>query len=302
MNGNEGKSQSNWSLGETEVSPDNSLIARGRFPLRAQPQVILDVISTQVEVEGKPAGYVHILQDASAQEQLVRAKDEFIVNVAHELRGPLASLRASIELLVEDHATMSMPDLGVMLRTMQRAVVKFQGLVENLVDMGNIQVGRFRVRAAPIRLSSLFEDALAQVNPLLQGRRQSAKINVDCGSLLICADRQRIAQVLINLLSNASKYGPEGEPITLSVCSKDGFVIIEVTDRGPGIAPEEQARLFQRFYRGWRAEEEGIGIGLGLALAREIVQAHGGQMDVRSRVGQGTTFWFSLLKADDSKI
>jgi two-component system sensor histidine kinase VicK len=115
---------------------------------------------------------------------------------------------------------------------------------------------------------------------------------------MVSADRPRIVQVLINLITNASKYGPEGESIDLHAFPKDEFIIIEVTDRGPGIPPEEQAHLFQRFYRGRRAEEEGIGIGLGLALAREIVTAHGGQMDVQSKVGEGTTFWFSLPKAE----
>jgi signal transduction histidine kinase len=301
VNGLDGKaSPPFWSLGETEAGGNHNLMVRGRFPLRAHSQITLDVISTQVEVEGEPAGFVHILQDASAQEQLVRAKDEFIMNAAHELRGPLASLRASIELLVEDYATMSKPDLGVMLRTMQRAVVKFQGLVENLVDMGNIQAGRFRVRPVSTQLSGLIQDALAQVDPLLRGRGQSTEVKIDCPSVFVSADRPRIVQVLINLLTNASKYGPEREPITLSAHSDEGCVVIEVTDRGAGIAPEEQAHLFQRFYRGRRAEEEGIGIGLGLALAREIVTAHGGQMDVRSQIGEGTTFWFSLPKVDQS--
>ncbi len=283
-----------WDLEGADAGSERGLVVQGAFFLRARPQMKLAVISTRVEVEGKGEGFVHILQDASIQEQLLRAKDEFIMNAAHELRGPLASLRASIELLIEDYATMGKQDLGVMLRTMQRAVVKFQALVENLIDMGNIQAGRFRVRPIPTQLHSLVEDALAQVNPLLRGRSQSVEVKVDCPTVFVSADRPRIVQVLINLLTNASKYGPEGEPITLSAFSNDGFAVIEVTDHGSGIAPEEQQQLFKRFYRGRRAEEEGIGIGLGLALAREIVQAHGGRMDVRSQVGEGTTFWFTL--------
>ncbi|MBI5651848.1 MAG: HAMP domain-containing protein, partial [Chloroflexi bacterium] len=288
-----------WTLGETEVSEDQTLIVRGRFPLRAHPQVNLDVISTEVNVAGKPAGFVHILHDVSTQEQLVRAKDEFIMNAAHEFRGPLASLRASVELLVEDYATMDRQDLGVLLKAMQRAVIKFQGLVENMLDVGNIQVGRFRVRTIPLKVNVLIEDALAQVTPLLQGRAQCVDVKIDTGSPgFVLADRARITQVIINLLTNASKYGPERETIVLSARREDGFVKIAVTDHGPGILPEEQANLFQRFYRGRRAEEEGIGIGLGLALAREIVQAHGGAIGVTSQLGEGTTFWFSLPRAE----
>ncbi|MGE5141571.1 MAG: sensor histidine kinase, partial [Rudaea sp.] len=259
----------------------------------------LDVISSQVLVDGQPAGYVHVLQDASRQEQLVQAKDEFIMNAAHELRSPLASLRASIEVLVEDYAVMEKQELAFMLRTIQRGVVRFQGLVENLVDVGNIQAGRFRVRPVVTRIDTLIENAVSQTLPLLQGRRQRAEVSVESDSpWLVLADRPRIVQVLINLISNASKYGPEGEPVCVSAFQQDDMLVVEVTDRGPGIPPEEQAQLFKRFYRGRRAEEEGIGIGLGLALAREIIEAHGGQMDVRSQVGSGTSFWFSLRLAE----
>ncbi|MBI5303138.1 MAG: HAMP domain-containing protein [Chloroflexi bacterium] len=294
-----GASATTWALGEVDMTNEHELVVRGRFPLCARPQLKLDVISTQVQLDGAAAGFVHILYDATTQEQLVRAKDEFIMNAAHEFRGPLASLRASIELLAEDYATMSKQDLGVMLRAMQRAVVKFQGLVENLIDVGNIQAGRFRVRTMPVRLSSLIEDALDQMTPLLQGRAQSAQVRLESlAGCIVLADRARITQVLINLLTNASKYGPEGEPITFTAENAESFVTLRVTDRGPGIQPEEQSRLFQRFYRGRRAEEEGIGIGLGLALAREIVQLHGGQIGVESRVGEGTTFWFSLPRVE----
>jgi signal transduction histidine kinase len=229
----------------------------------------------------------------SAQEQLVRAQDEFIMNAAHELRGPLASLRASVELLVEDHISMAPKDLGLMLKTMQTAVIKFQGLVENLLDLGTVQAGRFRVSPAPTRLKWLLDDAITQIRPLLERRSQRLDLT-ESTSHTILADRIRITQVLSNLLTNASKYSPEGSVIGLNASEHDGFVFIEVTDQGAGIEPDELPNLFQRFYRGRRAAEGSIGTGLGLALAREIVRAHGGQMDVKSEPGQGATFWFSL--------
>lgn len=298
--GTDGDSPSgNWTLGEAEVGAGESLVVHGRFPLRARPQVTLDIVSSPVQLEGEPAGYVHVLSNATAQEQLVRAQDEFIMNAAHELRSPLASLRASVEVLVDDFASMNRQELGFMLKTMQRAILRFQNLVENLVDVGTIQARRFRVYPAPVPIDKLIEGALTQIEPLLQARSQYVSTELQCpAGTTVLADRPRIAQVLINLLSNASKYSPEGEPLSLEAYSKDGFIVVQVTDHGPGIPPEEQGRLFERFYRGRRAEEEGIGIGLGLALAREIVQAHGGQIDVRSQVGAGTTFWFSLPRAD----
>ncbi len=302
IDGHEAKSQAPvWVLGVTDGKSEPSLTARAHLSLRDRPQVTFEVISTVVELEGKAAGYVHILRDATSEEQLVRAQDEFIMNAAHELRGPLASLRASVELLVEDFVVMPQQEMAVMLKTLQRAIVKFQGLVENIIDIGNVQAGRFRIRPVPTSLETIISDALLQVGPLLTGRGQQARVILqNATASMVLADRSRIVQVLINLVTNASKYGPEGEFIDVSACTKDGFALVEVTDRGPGIAPEEQAHIFQRFYRGRRAEEEGLGIGLGLALAREIITAHGGQIDVNSKIGKGTTFWFTLPRVDQS--
>ncbi|MGB8646280.1 MAG: ATP-binding protein [Anaerolineae bacterium] len=286
-------------LGETEIGPGNAPLIRGRFPLRARPQQVLEVVSSEIEIDRQAAGYVHLLQDPATLEQWTRAQDEFIINASHELRGPLASLRASIEVLVADYRSMTDADLHLMLDTVWRGVIRFQALVENLTDLGTIRTGRLRVKLRPARVDELIEHGVSQIQPILNARAQPIELDLsrlDGG--LVLADRPRIAQVLVNLLTNASKYGPEGQPIRIAAYpaeAGDGrLIMIEVTDRGPGIPAEEQALIFQRFYRGRRAEEEGIGIGLGLALAQEIVHAHGGQIGVRSAPGAGTTFWFSL--------
>jgi signal transduction histidine kinase len=235
--------------------------------------------------------------------QLAQGRDEFILNVAHELRGPLASLRTSIDLLGEDYAVMSKRDMKMMLQKLQKAAVKFQTLVESLVDVGNIQAGRFRIRPAPTNFHRMLNDAIELIRPLLDTREQQLDVKVSVpDNCTLLVDRPRAIQVIINLLNNASKYGLEGQPIVLSASSKSGFVVIEVTDSGPGIPLEEQAQVFERYYRAKRADEEGVGIGLGLALAKGIVLAHGGQMGVRSRVGEGTTFWFTLPEVQPSEF
>ncbi len=249
-------------------------------------------------MENSIAGCVHALEDASTQEQFIRAKDEFVVNAAHEFRGPLAALRTSVEVLIEDQSTLSKQELNFMLRNMQRAVVRFQGFAENLIDMGNIIAGRFMVRPVPCRFEEILELAIGQVKSQLEAREQTLDVRThcpkDCG---VFADRARIVQVLVNLIGNASKYGPDRESILASISADERFMIVEITDRGPGVPPDEQDRLFQRFYRGKRAMVEGTGLGLGLALAKEIVEAHGGQIGLKSQMGAGTTFWFSLLLA-----
>lgn len=221
-----------------------------------------------------------------------------MMNAAHELRSPLASLRTSIEALNEEQPILSKEELNFMLKKMLRSVVRFEAFVENLIDMGNIMAGRFMIRPIPCLLDEILDAALSQVTTLLEAKGQS--LNVRSNSTAPCrvfADPARITQVMVNLLTNASKYGPDNEAIVLWICTGDRFVSLDVSDRGTGIPAEEQAQLFQRFYRGKRGSIEGTGLGLGLALAKEIVQAHGGQIGIKSQVGEGTTFWFSLLKA-----
>jgi signal transduction histidine kinase len=267
----------------------------GRFPLRARPQVVLDITSTPAQSDGNAYGYVHCLQDVSKMDEFIRAKDEYLLNVAHELEGPLASWRAALDLFIEDYMTLSTRDLGVMLRNLQRTTIKFQGLVETLIDIGKVQAGRFVVQLAPVPFERILRDATSQIEPLLKTKGQRLEIRNICPpDCIVMADRVRVIQVLVNLLKNASKYGPEDQAIELVTCRDFGYVFIAVTDHGPGIPPEEQAQLFQRFFRGTRAEEEGAGIGLGLALAKGITEAHGGRINVQSRVGEGTTFWFSI--------
>lgn len=271
---------------------------QGRYSLRRDPRIILDVISTPLELEGRAAGYVHVLENASDQEQFARARDEFMMNAAHELRSPLAGLRTAVETLNEEQLLLSKQEIGFMLRTMHRSVLRFEAFVENLIDMGSIMAGRFVVRPIPCLLVDIVDDALAQVATLLEAKGQSVNVRSNCAaSCRVFADPARITQVMVNLLSNASKYGPDDEAIVLWICDGERFVSIDVSDRGNGISPDEQAQLFQRFYRGKRGRIEGTGLGLGLALTKEIVEAHGGKIGIKSQVGEGTAFWFSLLKA-----
>ncbi len=287
-----------WPSGESRAGRGPDLTIHGKVFLRRDPRVSLNIISRQFQMENSISGCVHALEDASTQEQFIRAKDEFIVNAAHEFRGPLAALRTSVEVLIDDQSTLSKQELNFMLRNMQRAVVRFQGFAENLIDMGNIIAGRFMVRPLPCRFREILELAIGQVKSQLEAREQTLDVRMhcpkDCG---VFADRARIVQVLVNLIGNASKYGPDRESIVVSISADKRFMIVEITDRGPGVPPDEQDRLFQRFYRGKRAMFEGTGLGLGLALAKEIVEAHGGQIGLKSQMGAGTTLWFSLLLA-----
>ncbi len=288
----------------TVAAPDDGggpprMASSGRLRLADRPAVLLDIISSPIHIDGEAAGFVHVLQDASTQDRLLQAKDEFMLNVAHELRGPLASLRSFIDLLNEDYGSLPRRDSRLMLQALHRAVVRFQRLVENLIDIGSIQAGQFRVRSTPTSLRPLIDDAVSQVEPLLRGSDQRLQVGPVPSPCVVIADAPRVTQVLVNLLTNASKYSPEGQEITLTACEEGNWVRLEVIDHGAGIPESEQLEIFDRFYRTKRAQEEGIGIGLGLALARAIVEGHGGRIGVRSQIGRGSAFWFTLPRVSE---
>lgn len=279
----------------------HELVVRGRFPLRTQPDVILDITSTQVTVDNVPEGYVHILHDVSEAEQFSRTKDEFLLNVAHEMKGPLASWRASLESLLEEYTELNPRELGVLLKRLERGVIRFEGLIDILIDIGKLQAGRFKIRTTPVRILNIVQDGISTIDALLKAKGQTLEMHVDSpATCMVLADRGRIAQVVVNLLKNANKYGPEDSVIEVYVYRQGEFVFVEVRDHGEGIPAEDQAQLFTRFFRGKRAEEEGGGLGIGLALSKGIIEAHHGQVGVRSQVEQGSTFWFSLPELNSS--
>ncbi len=276
------------------------MVVRARLAQDSELQTILDISSMPLHVEGELVGYVHTLQDVSEIDQFTKAKNEFLLSVAHELAGPLASWRASVELLIEDYGEMTRRELGMMLRTLQKTTVRFQTLVEALVDMGKLEAGKFRIQPAPTDFGDMIKAALSQIEPALRARGQDLEVKLGTPpNSRVMADRSRISQVVINLLRNAGKYSPEGEPIIIETSAADGQLVFKVIDRGNGIDPEEQAHIFERYYRSKRVEEDGAGIGLGLALAKAIIEAHGGQIGVSSELGKGSTFWFSLTAICD---
>jgi len=252
---------------------------------------------------GKPAvGAVCSLVPYDPDANLDRTRTEFLSNVSHELRTPLTSLAASIELLMNYDEGIP-EDVSAVLQVMHRSTLWLHNLVENLLCASSIQVGRFQVDPQPSSLRELLEEAIAFVMPLLDKKKQT--LDYRCAPELepVMADSQRISQVVINLLHNASKYAPAYDTIGLIVEDLGQVYRVSVSEHGPGIAPEEAAHLFERFYRRRPAEGDGRpGVGLGLAIVRSIVELHGGQVGVKTAPGEGSTFWFTLPKASERDL
>jgi signal transduction histidine kinase len=208
-------------------------------------------------------------------------------------------LRAANELIVEAYDDKNWTQIGALLANMQRTVIRFQVFVENLIDIGSVQAGRFYVRPRRVDYNRIVNDALSEFRPSIAMRENAVEL---CSTIpspcYVMGDPQRLVQVFFNLLSNALKYGGEDSAIQVSVFVEKGAVYTEVIDHGPGIPEQELAQIFQRYYRGKSVESEGMGIGLGLAIAREIIEQHGGEINVRSDKANGTCFWFRLPLAN----
>jgi signal transduction histidine kinase len=276
----------------TVQDQDGHVVRRAWFP-REDRMGVLELVSTRVA----DRGWIHTVRDVTSQAELLRLKEDFLLQVAHELRTPIAALSASLDLLHQDALDMERAELQKMLATLRRSAYRLERLVENLLDAGSIEAGTFQIRAKPTSLRGAVHDALSFVEPMLEGKDQELVTQIAPGADRVLADPRRTSQVLSNLIANASKYAPEETRITLASRSAEGFVEVVVSDQGPGIPLDEQPRLFQPFYRSRQVREAAGGVGLGLTICRAIVQAQGGDIRIESGPDKGTSVHFTIPKA-----
>lgn len=212
---------------------------------------------------------------------------------AHELRAPLAALATSSGILVEDLERLDRRTLRGVASSILRRTLWLQEIVENLLTAAIIGEDRFRIVRRAITPRDAVDDAVQIIGPLLESRHQPLRISVSARLPIIDVDRHRIGQVLVNLLSNASKFSEQGRAIDISVKQHADRIRFTVSDRGPGLDVAELSHLFEPFYRG-SARRLGDGIGLGLAVVSAIVSAHEGAVGAENRRGGGARFWFEL--------
>ena len=263
-------------------------------------------VSCTVMHEGDDHGYaVYVVHDISRHAEVNRLREQLLYSVAHELRGPLMVLDNALEILETEYPNLTNQEFGQVLGSARRTARRMRTLMEDLLSAGSIQSGHFVVAPRKMELLAILKDAMEIVDPATRGRGQRVEIEVPADLPHVLADRRYARQVLSNLLANASKYSPEGSQIRVIASPTATMVRISVEDQGPGIPFDQQAGLFERFYR-IRNESDAPGVGLGLAIAKGIVEAHGGSIGIDSAVGSGTVVWFTLPTAtrpahDDGK-
>jgi two-component system phosphate regulon sensor histidine kinase PhoR len=238
-------------------------------------------------------GLLLVIQDLTAMRRLETVRRDFVANVSHELRTPIASLKAIAETL-ESGALDDREAAGDFVRRMHGEIDGLAELVEGLLLITRLESGQQDLLLAPTAPVDLLASAAKRLEPLVE--RAGLRLVVDVPDRLpnVAADPDRVAQVLANLVHNATKHTPRGGEIRLSAARADGAVAFAVRDTGEGIAPHEVDRVFERFYKSDRSRALG-GSGLGLSISRHIVEAHGGTIRAASAgAGGGATFTFTL--------
>ncbi len=282
-------------------SPIEEVLAGGeqvtvRFQMSAPHRVVRAHLAPirSDESEGRARGLVLVLQDITEQEEEEARRKEFVANVSHELKTPLTTIKSYVETLIGgavDDVEVRDRFLGVVLDESDR----MSRMVRDLLDLSLIDSGRMEWQREMVDLSKLIDDACGKLAPRAGSKGVSLGYRANSAVPRVHADRDRIEQVLVNLITNAVDYTPEGGQIRV-IAGRDGDrVKVSVVDDGLGIPSEELDRIFERFYRvdKARARTSG-GTGLGLAIAREIVESHGGEIRANNRESGGTVMTFFL--------
>jgi signal transduction histidine kinase len=227
--------------------------------------------------------------------QADRAKSEFVSFVAHELRTPMTSIRGYADMLGGGVVGSLTPQQGDFVQIIHNNVERMQILVADLQDISRIETGQMRLEVKATSFAAALEDALQSTQGQIEGRSQQLTLEVPKDMPPVHADPARLAQILINLFSNACKYTPEGGHVSVQVSMDDGRVCCAVSDTGIGISPEDQAKLFTKFFR---SEDSAVrdmpGTGLGLCIVKSLVELQGGEIEVESQLGRGTTLTFTV--------
>jgi two-component system, OmpR family, phosphate regulon sensor histidine kinase PhoR len=243
--------------------------------------------------DGSMLGAVLVLHDVTAWRDVGRQKDQFFANASHDLRTPLTTTRAAIELVLANEPP-GTPDLVHQLfLNIDGATDRMSRLVEDLLELTRLQEGWAHLHLDRCDVRVPIMNSLRAIEPLTKARGQHLQSNLPSGDLWITADVERLERALFNLLDNAHKYTPPGGQIALTVEAQRSTVIISVADDGPGIPADEQQHIFERFYRLERTRRN-AGTGLGLPIVRAVVELHGGRLWVESAPGRGSTFFVAL--------
>jgi PAS domain S-box-containing protein len=258
-------------------------------------------ISCKLE-NGVPVATRGIFRDVTERKRVERMKDEFISTVSHELRTPLTSIHGSIDLINQGKVGELSPQAEGLLKIAGRNSQRLRNLIDDLLDMQKIETGNIDFKMEPLKLAPLLERMIED------NKSFADQFNVDfvmddiLPDIKVDADKDRLAQVLNNLFSNAAKFSNPESKVQISISRHNGTARVSVKDHGPGIPDEFHDKIFMKFTQAdsSRTRAKG-GTGLGLNIAKSIVELHGGNIGFETELGVGTTFYFELPELKGKK-
>ncbi len=273
--------------------------------LNDQTKRVLQASTAVIENEnGQTVGMVSVLSDVTKQKQLEELKDKFVANVSHELRTPLVAIEKSLALILEKELGDVTPEQEKFLEIARRNIGRLSRLINDLLDVSKLEAGKMALKPEWVAVRESVQQVLGTLQTWAGDKKVTLKSEFSDEKVTLECDPDRLTQVLTNLAGNAMKFTPEGGAITIDV--KDGVkdndiqgecVEIGIRDTGIGIAPEDQARIFQKFEQVSLNQPKGVSsTGLGLTIVKEIVELHGGKIWVESQSGKGSRFAFRLPK------
>lgn len=245
-------------------------------------------------------GWVAILRDITYLKDLDRMKSEFVSTVSHDLRSPLTTIRGFVDLIpMIGPVTVEQQNAVERIRT---AVVQMDELIGDLLDLGKIEAG-IEMDMSLCQIEEIVAGTIESLRPRAEEKQIDLRVAIEGPLPAVMGNAARLRQVVTNLVGNAIKYTPGGGQVLIRMRKEDHELAVAVIDNGFGIAPADQERLFQKFYRVQSPKTEAIsGTGLGLAIARSIVEQHGGRIWAQSAVDQGSTFTFAMPVPDEGGL
>ncbi|TMA46183.1 MAG: two-component sensor histidine kinase [Deltaproteobacteria bacterium] len=282
-------------LEATRSSELQDVCARGLAGWPQRRELTLPALDLQVEAHVAPLTHARallVLRDLTAERRADRVRRDFIANASHELRTPVTAIRAAAETLLD--GGLELPDQArEFVRMISRHAARLSRLTDDLLDLSRLETGDWKPQTGPVQLAPL-SDAVLELFRDAAGEKEIV-LSADVPERLRAnADRRALEQILVNLLDNAVKFTPKGGHVTLLGDGLGPAVMLSVVDTGPGIEPEHQPRIFERFYRAdaGRSRELG-GTGLGLAIVKHLAHAMGGEVGLESSAN-GSRFWLRL--------
>jgi len=227
-------------------------------------------------------------------QQLDKIRSDFVLNVAHEFRTPLTIIKGNVDLVNKGGLGPVAPVQKEMLDGAINIVNRLSRLINDLLDISKIESGKMELKKEPIQMNKIIEENLIIFDKLIKDKKQGLQKDLARDLPEVSADKDKVTQVFINLLSNAVKYTPESKEIRVKTVNLEKEIMVEISDAGEGVAPDNLDKIFDKFTRVTAEKKEGTG--LGLPIAKDIVNLHKGRIWVKSELGKGSQFYFTLPK------